>query len=111
MLLARQHQLGGGERVGKLARLFGHLKRIEAGDADRQHDREPDAEQIDRRQHQRLVRVPRQRQMEKHQYGSAGDRQHAERHRQPHRQHGCRNQDRHQEQERERVFEPAREIQ
>ena len=58
MLLARQHQFGRRQRVGKLARLLGDLERIEAGDADREHDREPDAEQIDRRQHQRIVDCP-----------------------------------------------------
>src|SRR5438445_246372 len=54
MLLARQHQFGGGERVGKLARFFGDLERIETGDADREQDRKPDAVQIDLRQYQRI---------------------------------------------------------
>ena len=105
MLLARQHQFGRGQRIGKLARLLGDLERIEAGDADREHDREPDAEQIDRRQHQRVVAVPRQRQMEEHQRRGAGDREHAERDRQPDRQHRRRDQDRGEEQERERVLQ------
>ena len=83
MLFARQHQFGRRQRVRQLAGFLGDLERIKTGDADREHDREPDAEQIDRRQHQRVVAVPRQRQMEEHQHGGAGDRQHAERDRQP----------------------------
>ena len=75
MLLARQHQFGRGQRVGELAGLLGDLERVEAGDADREHDREPDAEQVDRRQHQRFVAVPRQRQMKEDQRGGAGDRE------------------------------------
>ena len=59
MLFAGQHQFGGGQRVREFAGLFGDLERIETGDADRDHDREPDAEQIDRRQHQRFVACPR----------------------------------------------------
>ena len=111
MLLARQHQLGGGERVGQLARFLGDLEGIEAGDADREHDREPDAEQIDRRQHQRLLGIPGQRQIEKAERRGAGDREQAERDGEPHRQRGRRNQHRREEQERERVLQPAGEVQ
>ena len=64
MLFPRQHEFGGRQRVRKLARFLGDLKRIEAGDADGDHDRKPDAEQIDRRQHQGIVAVPRQREDE-----------------------------------------------
>ena len=94
MLLARQHQLGRRQRVGKLAGLLGDLERVERGDADCEQDREPDPEQIDRRQHQRIVAVPRQRQMEEHQRRGAGNREYAKRDRQPDRQGGCRNQNR-----------------
>ncbi len=107
MLLARQHQFGRGERIGKFARFLGDLERVEAGDADREQDREPDAEQVDRRQHQRIFALPRQRQMKEHQRRGAGDRQAAERHRQPHRQRGRRDQHRCEEQEGERVLQPA----
>ena len=105
MLLARQHQLGRGQRIGKLSRLLGRLERIEAGDADREHDREPDPEQIDRRQHQRVFAVPRQRQMEEHQRRGAGDREQAEPDRHPDRQHRRRDQDRGEEQKRKRVLQ------
>ena len=107
MLLARQHQFGRGQRIGKFSRLLGHLERIEAGDADREHDREPDAEQIDRRQHQRVFAVPRQRQMEEHQRRGAGDREQAERDRHPDRQRRRRDQDRAEKQERERILQAA----
>ena len=111
MLFAGQHQFGGGQRVGELAGLLGDLERIKAGDADREHDREPDAEQIDRRQHQRIVAVPRQRQMEEHQHGGTGDRERAERDRQPYRQRRRRNQHRGQKQKRKRILQAAGEKQ
>ena len=50
MLLARQHQLGRRERVGELPRLLGDLPRIDADEADREQDREPDADHVERRQ-------------------------------------------------------------
>jgi hypothetical protein len=99
MLLSREHQFGRGQRVRKFAGLLGDLERVKTGDADREQDREPDAEQIDRRQHQRVVAVPRQRQMEKPERGSAGDREHADRDREPDRQRRRRDQHRGEEQE------------
>ncbi|MEY9444996.1 hypothetical protein ABIE82_002444 [Bradyrhizobium diazoefficiens] len=111
MLLARQHQFGRGERIRKLARLLGDLERVKAGDADREHDREPDADEIDRRQHQRIVGIPGQRQVEEEQDRGAGDRQHAKPEGEAGRQRGCRDQHRCEEQERERVLEPAGEEQ
>src|SRR6185312_3102017 len=111
MLLARQYELGGGQRVRKLARFLCDLERIKAGDADREHDREPDTDQIDRRQDQRLVAVPRQRLVKKNQQRRAGNGQQAERDGQPHRQRGRRDQDRRQEQERKRILKAAGEEQ
>ncbi len=43
MLLARQHQLGGGERVGELARLLADLPGIDADEAHAEQDRQPHA--------------------------------------------------------------------
>ena len=111
MLLAGQHQFGGGQRVGKLAGVLGDLDRIEAGDADREQDREPDPEQIDRRQHQRFFALPRQRQMEEHQRRGAGHREDAERDGQPDRQRRRRDQHRGQEQKRKRILQAAGEKQ
>ena len=99
MLFAGQYQFGRCQGVRELAGLLGHLERIKTGDPDREHDREPDAEQIDRRQHQRIVTVPRQRQMEEHQHRGAGHRQEAERDRQADRQRRRRDQNRGQEHE------------
>ena len=71
MLLARQHQFGRGQRLGDLPAFLGDLPRIDADEADREQDREPDAEQIDPRQLERIVGVPRQRIMREHQHGRA----------------------------------------
>ena len=43
MLLARQHQFGGGQRVGELARFLGDLPGIDADESDGEQEREPDA--------------------------------------------------------------------
>ena len=48
VLLARQHEFGRRQRIGELARFFGDLPRIDADEADREQDREPDAEHVDR---------------------------------------------------------------
>ena len=50
VLLAREHQLGRGERVGQEPRLLGDLPRVGADHPERHQEREPDAEPIDRRQ-------------------------------------------------------------
>ena len=111
VLLAGQHQFGGRERVGQFARLFGDLERIKAGDADRDQDREPDPEQIDRRQLQRLVALPGQRQMEKAQHGCAGNGENTERDGQADRQRRRRDQHRRQKQKRKRILQAAGKIQ
>ena len=98
MLLAGQYQLGGCQRVRELAGLLGYLECIKTGDPDRQYDREPNAEQVDRRQYQGLIGVPRQRQIEENQHGGACNGQRAERDRQPYRQRRRRNQNRGKEQ-------------
>jgi hypothetical protein len=111
MLLARQHQLGRGQRVGELARFLGDLERVEAGDADREHDREPGAGEIDRRQHQRIIRVPWQRQVPEDQERGAGHGQQADAEGQPGGQRRGRDQDGREEQERERVLQSTGEEQ
>ena len=107
MLLARQHQFGGGQRVGELARFLGDLPSIDADEADGEQDREPDADHVDRRQLQRIVAVPRQRIMREHQHGRAGHREGAEHQREARRQRGRRQQHRTQEQEGERILQSA----
>lgn len=97
MLLPRQHEFGGGQRVGELAGFLRDLKRVEAGDTDRQYDRNPDGDHISARQHKRFFAVPRQRQMEKPEGRGAGSCEDAERERDPCRQRGCRDQDRRKE--------------
>ena len=61
MLLAREHQLGRGERVRHQAALLGDLPRIGADEHDRHQVRDPDRQDVERRQHQLLVDGPRQR--------------------------------------------------
>ena len=107
MLLARQHQLGRGERIGQLPLLFGDLARIDADEEDREQDREPDAEQIIVREIRAVGVGPRQRIMEENQQGRAQHRERAEHHGHARRQGGRREQHRPQEKERERIFQPA----
>ena len=107
MLLAREHQLGGGQRVGELAGFFGDLPSVDADEADSQQDRKPDANHVERWQLQRIVAVPRQRVMHEHQHGRAQYRQRAEQQREARRQGGRRQQHRPQEQEGEGVLQAA----
>ena len=92
MLFPRQHQLGSSQCVRQFAGLLGDLECVKTGDANRHQDREPDPEQVDWRQHQRLLALPRQRHMEEDQRGGACDRERAERDRQPDRQRRRRDQ-------------------
>ena len=106
-LLARQHQLGRGQRLGELPAFLGDLPGVDADEADREQDREPDAEQIDPRQLQRILGVPRQRIVHEHQHGGAQHGKAAEHQRDARRQRGRRQQHRRQEQEGERVLQSA----
>ena len=72
-----------------------------------EQDRNPDAQQIDPRQFERIVGVPRQRIMREHQHGGAQHREYAEDHGDARRQRGRRQQHRREEQERERIFQAA----
>ena len=110
MLLTCQHQLGGDQRVGELARLLGNLPRVDRDVTDREQDREPDAQHVDRRQLQRIVARPRQRVMPEHQQGRARHRERGEDHRHPRRQRGRGDQHRSEKQEREWVFQPAGQV-
>ena len=107
MLFARQHQLGRRERVGELAGLLGDLPGVQADEGDGQQDRQPDPHHVDRRQFERGLGVPRQRIVDEHERGGAGDGETAEDQRHPRRQRGGRDQDRSEKQERERVLQPA----
>ena len=57
----REHELRRGERVRHQAALLGHLPRIGADEHDRHHVRDPDRQDVERRQHQLLVEGPWQR--------------------------------------------------
>ena len=107
MLLAREHELGRGQRLGDLPALFGDLPGIDADEADREQDRKPDAQQIDPGQFERIVGVPRQRIMREHQHGRAYHGEHAEDDGDARRQRGRRQQHGRQEQKREWIFQPA----
>ena len=62
-LLARQHELGCGERTGHAPRLFRRAPGIEADEQDAEHHGRPDAEHIRQRQEEGRVMEPGQRQM------------------------------------------------
>ncbi len=110
MLLARQDQFGGRQRIGKLASLFRDLPRIDADIADREQDREPHADHIDFRKLQRVLRIPRQIVMQEHQHGGAEHGERADQQSHARRQRRCRDQHRPQQQESERIFQAAGEI-
>ena len=111
MLLARQHQFGRRQSLGDLPALFGDLPGIDPDEADREQDREPDSEQIDPRQFQRIVGVPRQRIMHEHQRRRAHDGESTQHDRDARRQRRCRKQHRRKEQECEWILQAAGEEQ
>ena len=104
MLLACQNQLGCRQRIGKLARLFRDLPRVDADIADREQDREPHPDHIDFRQLKRILGIPRQIVMQEHQYGGAEHCERADQQRHARRQRSRRNQHRAQQQEGETDF-------
>ena len=63
MLLARQHQFGRRQRVGQLPRLLGHPRGVDRDEARPQHQRHPDARDIEKGQIQRLPGMPGQGKM------------------------------------------------
>ncbi len=111
VLLARQHQLGRRQRVGELAGFLGDLPGMQADERDREQDGKPHAHDIDRRQLERRLGVPRQRIVHEHEHGRAGDGEAAEHQRHARRQRGGRDQHRSEKQDRERVLQPAGEEQ
>ena len=56
VLLAGEHQLGRGERLGELARLLGDAPGIDADEGDAEQDRDPDAGDVEERQRRRSAR-------------------------------------------------------
>ena len=88
MLLMRQHQFGRGQGVAELARFLGDLPGVDADESDGEQDRKPDAHHVDRRQQQRIFRVPRQRVMHEDEHGRASDGEAAEHQREARRQRG-----------------------
>src|SRR5262249_60106982 len=83
VLLAREHQLGGGERVGEQARFLGDLPSIDANEAEREQEREPYPEHVFRRQDQRVIALPRKRHVKEHERGRAHRRKRTEQHGHP----------------------------
>ena len=75
VLLAREHQLGSGERVREPAGILGDLPRVQPDEGNREQNGEPDPRDIGRRQLQRGLAVPRQGVMHEHEEGCAGDRE------------------------------------
>src|SRR5262249_20360539 len=71
VLLARQYQLGGGQRVGKLALLLRELPSVHGDESEREQGREPYSHDVRRRQRKGLVRIPRQRVIIERQHGCA----------------------------------------
>ena len=59
VLLAGQHQLGRGERLGELARLLGHPPGIDAGEGGAEQDRGPDPGHVEEGQRRALRRETR----------------------------------------------------
>ena len=105
LLLAGERHLRGRQRIRQPARLVGDAPGI-AGDQRRaEHQREPQAADVERRQAERALRHGR----------SVGNRAsrwrprspEAEHHRRPQRQRGRRKRHRHDQQDRERVLQPA----
>ena len=106
VLGARQDELRGGQRARRLARLGGDPIGVEGhkGGADRERD--PDADQVERRQDKLFAADPRQRQTEARQH-SVAHREAEEPERSPKRQRGRRDRDRGQKQDDEGIGDPA----
>ena len=111
IVLAGQHQLGGDEGIGELPGYLDDLPRIDADIADRQQQREPHADHVERRQLQLLLLRPWQRIVDEHEDGRAGDGEAGEHQRHARRQRRRRNQHRPGEQERKRVLQAPRQEQ
>ena len=108
MLLARENEFGRRERVGQAARALGDLPRIDADIAERQHDAEPDAHHVERRQNERIVARPGQRLMDEQQHRRPRHRESAEHQRVARRQRHRGDKHGRQKQERERILQSAR---
>ena len=78
VLLAGQRQFGRRQRSRQLTRLFRDLPSVDANVANRQQDREPDADHISFRQLEWLFAFPRQLIMHENQDGRAEDGKNAE---------------------------------
>src|SRR5262245_2977067 len=111
VLFARKHQFGCRERVRELARFLGDLPGMQADERDGEQDGEPHPHHVDLGQFERGLGVPRQRIMDEHEHGSAGDGEAAEHERDPRRQRGGRDQNRSEKKQRERVLQAAGEEQ
>ena len=111
VMLAGENELGGDEGVRELARLLDDLPRIDADVADRDQQREPHPDHVERRQLERLLLGPGQRIVLEHEERRAGDGERRQHQRQSGRKRRGRNQHRSGEQEGERVLQPAGEVQ
>ncbi len=73
VLLAGEHQLRRGERLGQLARLLGDPPSIDAGEGGAEQDRGPDTGDIEERQFDAPVGEPGQRAMDQGEQGRETD--------------------------------------
>src|SRR5829696_8434155 len=109
VLLAGEHPLGRGERLGELARLLGDAPGIDADEGDAEQDRRPDSGDVEEGQ-RRCRPGPRQRPVDEDEDRGGANRKAAERQRAVGRQRRRRDQDRCQEQHRERVLQAAGQV-
>ena len=110
LLLARQHHLGGGERIAHLPRLLGEPPHIErkkdgAGEHGGQH-----TEIVEGGQLEAASRVPGQRPVPVYEHDRGTGSQHAKRNRIARRQRRGRNRHRRDDQKHERVLDPAGQV-
>ena len=110
LLLAGQHHLGGGQRIGHLARLLGEPPGVERQEQHAGEHRGQHADIVERRQIEAARRVPRQRPVEEYEQRGGPGRQHAERDRVARRQRGGRDRHRRHDQEHEGVLDAAGQI-
>ena len=107
MLFARQHEFGGGQRAGQLARLLGDPIGVDRDKHRPGRERHPGADAVKRRQLQRLAAPPRQRLVGERQRRAQSQRQDEQGKDAGRRQRGRRYHHRREDEDRERVGQPA----
>ena len=110
MLLALQHQFGGGECVGEQPGFLGNAPGVDRREGDRRQNRHPHAGDVDERNGQRLAGIPGQWEMPEDQRARHQHDQAAEQRGHAQRQRGCGNHHRDGQQQRERIGQAAGEV-